>query len=173
MVDPHLLYRDIQLYSSVPEFILPPHPLNTGIKLLVVEGDACHTEHSAASHIALCLFSTSSKRLSLGPVDLSSCGTLSDASNLFFISQLLGAPRWLCRIRWTQPFVRLFTAAHQLSTALTLFVCFSFFGRGTITNSFCRCRCTRCVSDRLEGSQLMLFFVCLFVSFKEYRRKFS
>lgn len=159
MVDPHLLYRDIQLYSSVPEFIYPLP--NTGIKLLVVEGDACHTEHSAASHTALCLFSTSSKRLSLSPVDLSSCGTLSDASNLFFISQFLGAPRWLCRIRWTQPFVRLFTAAHQLSAALTLFVCFSFFGRRTITNILCRW-CTRCVSDRLEGSQLMLFFVCLF-----------
>lgn len=152
MVDPHLLRRNIHLSSSVPEFIYPP---NTGIKLLVVNGDACHTEHSPASHTAFCLFSTSSKRLSLSPVDLSSCGTLNDASNLFFISQFLGVPHWLCRIRWTQPFVRLLTAAHQPSAALTLFPLASSGGR-TITSGFCRW-CSRCVS----GSRWMCYF-CLF-----------
>lgn len=84
MVDPHLLYRDIQL-SSVPQSIYPPILVSN--YWLVVVGDACHTQHSTASHSARCLFSTSSKQLSLSPVDLSSCGTLSDASNLFFFYQ--------------------------------------------------------------------------------------
>lgn len=130
---------------------------------LVVVGDACHTQHSTASHTATLPFFFD-KRLSLSPVDLSSCGTLSDASNLFFffISQFLGAPRWLRRIRWTQPFVRLFTAAHRLGAALAPFVCFSFFGRRNPSPGASVVGALGVSQDGLEGSQLMLFF-CLFV----------
>lgn len=132
---------------------------SVGIKQYWFHSEMLFTGHCRASHASLC-----SKWLPLSSGDLSSCGTRSDASHHSLSASFLGAPHWLCRIRLTQPFVCLFTAAHELGAALTLSVCYSFFGRRTITTSFCRCG-YRCVSDRMAGSHV----VCL----KEDCRKFS
>lgn len=88
--------------------------------LSVSDHTTCHTEHSAASAASYYTshFFISSKWWSLTLVDLSLCGTLSDARDQFLSESLLD---WVCRIRWTQPFVYLFTVWHQPTPGFMVF----------------------------------------------------
>lgn len=121
--------------------------------LSVSDRTACHTEHSAASAASYYTaphFFISSKRWSLALVDLSLCGTLSDARDQF-LSESFGCAGLglqdkvdpaLCSLVYN------LTSAHPWLHS----VCFSLIRSRTITLRCCGCH-TTCVPVSLEGGQ--------------------
>lgn len=145
-----LRWRDVGQHLSVSVFFPP--------SLSVSDRTTCHTEHSAASaasYDTVSHFFIRSKRWSLTLVDLSLCGTLSDARDQF-LSESFGCA-WLGLQDKVDPalcsLVYSLTSAHPWLHG----VCFSLIRSRTITLRCCGWH-TRCVPVCF-GRQPLMFFL--------------